>query len=76
MRDKIVLKSLSVIDLDEKTRLADDISKVIDHRITRSNHLKSLGSDLYTKIKDRFKHGKGSSEYQASSHPMVGPYKA
>ncbi|KAK5022406.1 hypothetical protein LTS07_010066 [Exophiala sideris] len=60
MRDKIVLKSLSTIDLDEKTRQADDMSKVIDHRIARSNHLKSLGSDLHTKMKDRFKQGKGS----------------
>ncbi|KAI1618219.1 hypothetical protein EDD36DRAFT_425886 [Exophiala viscosa] len=59
-RDKIVLKSLSIIDLDEKTRQADDISKVIDHRIARSDHLKSLGSELHAKIKDRFKQGKDS----------------
>jgi hypothetical protein len=54
IRTKVDLKSLSTIDLDQQTKSAGDISKVIEHRIKNSNDLKMLGPASLTKIKDKF----------------------
>ncbi len=54
IRTKIELKSLSTIDLDQQTKSAGDISKVIDHRVKNSNDLKMLGPASLTRIKDKF----------------------
>ncbi|EXJ75437.1 uncharacterized protein A1O5_02133 [Cladophialophora psammophila CBS 110553] len=51
MHEKLGLKSLLKINLDEKTKSAGDISKIIDHRIKNSKNLKNCSAAAQEKIK-------------------------
>lgn len=55
MHKKIELKSLSKIDLNPKTKSEGDIGKIVDHRIQHSDHLRSLGTAVHDKIRDKAK---------------------
>lgn len=56
MGNKVDLKSLSEIDLDEMTKSKGDIAKVINDRIHKSAALNNLGLHFKEKITDKFNH--------------------
>jgi len=53
MFEKLGLKSLLKINLDEKTKSAGDISKIIDHRIQHSKNLKNCSAAAQEQIKKK-----------------------
>ncbi|OQV10292.1 hypothetical protein CLAIMM_14312 [Cladophialophora immunda] len=53
MLEKLGLKTLLKIDLDEKTKSKGDISKIIDHRIKNSKNLKNCSAAAQEQIKQK-----------------------